>query len=314
MTANLQPNTIMKSKTILSITAGMLLIGSLDAAPGVNLSGVATTNATSVILDVYADPGSFELRSFGIRVLFDPADLALQTADHCDGLWFLEGGGGSRFAYGPPSEVSPGAVRVVGGRFSALNPADGLNSSRLLLATLVFDRLNANTPDFSFGLASPAPFANFVTTEGDTLDAGVAGFTGTVTQQATSADTDGDGLPDTYEISVFGDLTTSDGTTDTDGDGVSDADEWQAGTDPADSASRLQLRLSVLPSGVAVLDWDSVLGRIYTVEWSDSPTGFGIAVGGIPATPARNQIQAMGFGDHDRIFYRLAVENPSQGR
>lgn len=47
-------------------------------------------------------------------------------------------------------------------------------------------------------------------------------------------DSDGDGLPDAWEIEHFGDLETSDGTGDTDGDGVSDAQEYQDGTDPTD--------------------------------------------------------------------------------
>ena len=40
------------------------------------------------------------------------------------------------------------------------------------------------------------------------------------------ADTDGDGLPDYWELQNFGDLATTDGTGDQDGDGLSDLDEY----------------------------------------------------------------------------------------
>jgi len=45
-------------------------------------------------------------------------------------------------------------------------------------------------------------------------------------------DSDGDGLPDSWEIQHFGNLATADGTTDTDGDGLLDKDEYTYKTDP----------------------------------------------------------------------------------
>jgi len=49
---------------------------------------------------------------------------------------------------------------------------------------------------------------------------------------ARPGDTDGDGLPDEWEISNFKNLTTSDGWSDTDKDGLTDADEYKYQTDP----------------------------------------------------------------------------------
>lgn len=48
----------------------------------------------------------------------------------------------------------------------------------------------------------------------------------------TEPDTDSDGIPDPWEISIFGDLTTASDTTDFDGDGLLDTDEYRNGTDP----------------------------------------------------------------------------------
>ena len=47
-----------------------------------------------------------------------------------------------------------------------------------------------------------------------------------------NTDTDADGLPDSWELHYFGDLTTSDGTGDFDGDGLNDYYEYLAGTNP----------------------------------------------------------------------------------
>src|SRR5207249_3353675 len=49
-----------------------------------------------------------------------------------------------------------------------------------------------------------------------------------------AADSDGDGLPDDWEMAYFGDLT-RDGTGDFDGDGQSDLAEFRAGTNPTDN-------------------------------------------------------------------------------
>jgi len=53
----------------------------------------------------------------------------------------------------------------------------------------------------------------------------------------TEPDTDNDGIPDPWEISNFGDLTTVGLTTDFDGDGLLDIDEYSNNTDPKDSDS-----------------------------------------------------------------------------
>ncbi len=47
-----------------------------------------------------------------------------------------------------------------------------------------------------------------------------------------TVDTDGDGLPDAWELAWFPDLTTTDGTTNSDSDGLTDAQEYLAGANP----------------------------------------------------------------------------------
>jgi len=59
-------------------------------------------------------------------------------------------------------------------------------------------------------------------------------------------DTDGDGLPDWWELAYFGGTTTASAGADTDGDGATNLQEYQAGTDPLSAASK-----PVLPAPVA---------------------------------------------------------------
>ncbi|HMP90980.1 MAG TPA: S8 family serine peptidase [Kiritimatiellia bacterium] len=79
-------------------------------------------------------------------------------------------------------------------------------------------------------------------------------------------DTDGDGIPDAWEIFYFGSLTNVNATSDWDGDGFIDLHEYLAGTDPTDPTSYLQT-VDVYQndeSGVIVV-WSGVSGKFYTL-------------------------------------------------
>ncbi len=59
----------------------------------------------------------------------------------------------------------------------------------------------------------------------------------TVYEIAAEPDIDGDGIPDPWEMSIFGDLTTASDITDFDGDGLLDIDEYRNNTDPTNPDS-----------------------------------------------------------------------------
>ena len=92
-----------------------------------------------------------------------------------------------------------------------------------------------------------------------------------------SRDTDGDGLPDLWEVTHFGTLGATSGlaTEDWDGDGSQDADEYAAGTDPVDPASHLAIvGLAAETSGETVIRWQSVSSRTYALQFrADLITG-----------------------------------------
>jgi len=87
---------------------------------------------------------------------------------------------------------------------------------------------------------------------------------------AAPADSDGDGLPDAWEIIYFDGLGASpDG--DADGDGMGNLQEYLAGTNPRDGASILALQaLRSATTGAVHLVWAAAPGVRYQVEYRDT--------------------------------------------
>jgi len=143
-------------------------------------------------------------------------------------------------------------------------------------------------------------------------------------------DTDGDGLPDWWEIRHCRDLKpmhrTSDAdgdgaldtweyragcdpkVGDTDGDGMSDGDEFVAATSPTNAADRFRITGTAQDAGGIVIWWPSATGRMYTVRsatnlltpaWQD-----------VHATPGDGEVRSYTNTQdgHPVHLYRLKVE------
>jgi|GEM_PF-2360994 len=83
---------------------------------------------------------------------------------------------------------------------------------------------------------------------------------------ARNPDTDGDGMPDGYEVRHHLNPLKDDSNLDPDGDGQNNLQEWIANTDPADGADYFKVADAVAhPDRDLVLYWQSATGRWYDV-------------------------------------------------
>jgi len=124
-----------------------------------------------------------------------------------------------------------------------------------------------------------------------------------------AGDSDGDGLPDDWELAHFNGLG-RDGLGDFDGDGHTDATEFRAGTNPTDGASILRVvSLTALDSGQTTVFWSAVPGKTYRVEykdqldespWSDLPGD--VVPGELTGMKVDNT-----FGSATHRFYRVRL-------
>jgi hypothetical protein len=88
------------------------------------------------------------------------------------------------------------------------------------------------------------------------------------------ADTDGDGMPDTWENTyTFNPASAADAPEDADSDGMSNVEEYRAGTNPRDSLSYLRIESiesELATTGSMRVSFVAVSNRTYTVEHRDS--------------------------------------------
>jgi hypothetical protein len=123
-------------------------------------------------------------------------------------------------------------------------------------------------------------------------------------------DTDGDGLPDNWELRYFGTTAATSGATDTDGDGHTDVQEFVAGTDPTNAVSQLRI-LSLTPDGDDVrVGWQTTGGHTNIVQTTLELTNTFIDLSTPIAIPGSgdtqtNYLDPGGATNNPTRFYRI---------
>jgi len=117
------------------------------------------------------------------------------------------------------------------------------------------------------------------------INLGNNSFSVAVDSIASGADTDGDGIPDAWELMYAGNLTTLSASGDADGDGATDLEEYLADTNPLDPTDSLEiLTIALSPNqSQATVAWKSKPTRQYQLQsrsdlgpsgaWVDSGLG-----------------------------------------
>jgi hypothetical protein len=136
------------------------------------------------------------------------------------------------------------------------------------------------------------------------------GHRGVSTPFEVVADSDGDGLPDQWEVAHGlnpGDP--ADAWSDVDGDGLANVQEFQAGTDPGNPFSAVRITEALLDdAGMHITFW-SVQGRHYALEWTPSllPIAWNVVESQLPGVGARTQVLDRAALNRASGFYRVKL-------
>lgn len=140
----------------------------------------------------------------------------------------------------------------------------------------------------------------------------IAAPTAAAANTTTAFDSDGDGLPDAWEIQYFGSIGDPRATpnADPDGDGFTNLQEYVAGTNPTNPTSRLQIDSVNVAGGQTAIQFEAVAGKTYTILYRyNLSSGTWLKLTDIPAQPGSGAVIVNDptVGSATTRFYRLVT-------
>jgi len=108
----------------------------------------------------------------------------------------------------------------------------------------------------------------------------------------TFADTNHNGISDSWELAYFGNVTSRrTALTDSDGDGLSDLAEFLAGTDPLSPAPRFPLKWARVGTQAFGLEWPTTPGNLYRIQSSTNLLTWKAATSWMEATSNVSRVE-----------------------
>ncbi len=118
----------------------------------------------------------------------------------------------------------------------------------------------------------------------------------------------GDGIPDSWALQYgFNPLDPNVANADPDGDGLSNLQEFMAGTDPTNSTSIMRITSITRTGNVNTITWQSVGGKTYHLQSTDSLTGTFTDVAGSDITASGPSISTTDTTAVTGRFYRVRL-------
>lgn len=271
-------------------SAFFVLLAHPLAAQTLSLSDHAVLPGGSVAVPILLGDAT-GVASVSLTVNFDPELLVLDAVTN--------GGLGQTFSL--DSTTVAGSIRIAAVRDTALLGGSG---------SLVILQFHANTGAVP-GLASAVTLADRALGGQFGRDLGQSQTAthrnGSVTVVSLTQDSNSNSLPDWWEEANFGGPTNANLLADDDGDGMSNLQEFLAGTNPHDRNSALHIQsVSMKPSGFEI-EFPSVAGKLYRVEFSDDLQAWQAMSPDVTGTGGSLQVPiATAAGDNSR-FYRLKL-------